>query len=56
MKKATLLVVCITALLFSCKDEPTNPYNYRDDIVGTYRGELIVDGKHIDAKRIVLTY
>jgi hypothetical protein len=40
MKKATLLAVCITALLFSCKDEPTKPYNYRDDIVGTYRGEL----------------
>ncbi len=40
MKKATLLAVCITALLFSCKDEPIKPYNYRDDIVGTYRGEL----------------
>jgi hypothetical protein len=44
MKKATLLAVCITALLFSCKDnepdQPAKPYNYRDDIVGTYRGEL----------------
>lgn len=44
MKKSTLLAISITALLFSCKDNepdpPAKPYNYRDDIVGTYRGEL----------------
>ena len=40
MKKAISILIIFSVFLFSCKDEPTKPYNYRDDIVGTYRGEL----------------
>jgi hypothetical protein len=40
MKKAIFILIIFSVFLFSCKDEPTKPYNYRDDIVGTYRGEL----------------